>query len=200
MAAYVSVPRDLTRVKSKILFNLTKRQLLCFGVGILIGIPAYFGLKRVGNVSLATLGMIIIMLPMFLLAMYEKDGQPLEVIAFHFIQAKFIRPKVRPYQTDCYYAALERQFYVYEESRAIYSRAEARTISRTKCGMPPGEGRGHRSCSEFASPASKNNAGHNKEVDAIECKKESGCTGASKTSRAARKTDAQRAKADKKRH
>ena len=29
MAAYISVPRDLTRVKSKILFNLTKRQLIC---------------------------------------------------------------------------------------------------------------------------------------------------------------------------
>ncbi len=27
MAAYISVPRDLTRVKSKVLFGLTKRQL-----------------------------------------------------------------------------------------------------------------------------------------------------------------------------
>ena len=30
MAAYISVPRDLTRVKSKVFFNLTKRQLVCF--------------------------------------------------------------------------------------------------------------------------------------------------------------------------
>lgn len=29
--AYVNVPKDLTKVKTKVLFNLTKRQLICFG-------------------------------------------------------------------------------------------------------------------------------------------------------------------------
>lgn len=33
MAAYIPVPRDLTRVKSKVFFNLTKRQLICFSLG-----------------------------------------------------------------------------------------------------------------------------------------------------------------------
>ena len=27
-ASYISVPRDLTKVKSKVMFNLTKRQLM----------------------------------------------------------------------------------------------------------------------------------------------------------------------------
>ena len=31
-ASYISVPRDLTKVKSKVMFNLTKRQLICFGI------------------------------------------------------------------------------------------------------------------------------------------------------------------------
>ena len=35
--AYVPVPKDLTRVKTKVAFNLTKRQLVCFGCGALIG-------------------------------------------------------------------------------------------------------------------------------------------------------------------
>ena len=108
MAAYIPVPRDLTRVKSKIFFNLTKRQLICFGAGALLGVPSFFLLKRIGSTSLAAMGMILIMLPMFLLAMYERDGQPLEVIAKHFIETKFIRPKVRPYQTDNYYEVLLR--------------------------------------------------------------------------------------------
>ncbi len=86
MAAYISVPRDLTRVKSKILFNLTKRQLICFSVAAIVGVPVFFLLKRTGNVSLATLGMMLVMLPMFFLGMYEKDGQPLEKIAQHFIK------------------------------------------------------------------------------------------------------------------
>ena len=41
MAAYISVPRDLTRVKSKILFNLTKRQLICFSVAAIVGVPVF---------------------------------------------------------------------------------------------------------------------------------------------------------------
>lgn len=124
MAAYIPVPRDLTRVKSKVFFNLTKRQLICFGAAALIGVPSFFLLKRTGNVSLASLGMIIIMLPLFFLAMYEKDGQPLEVIAKHFIQTKFIRPKVRPYKTDNYYAALERQYQLEKEVERIVCKEE----------------------------------------------------------------------------
>ncbi len=36
--AYVPVPKDLTKVKTKVAFNLTKRQLICFGSGALIGV------------------------------------------------------------------------------------------------------------------------------------------------------------------
>ena len=119
MAAYISVPRDLTRVKSKILFNLTKRQLICFSVAAIVGVPVFFLLRRTGNVSLATLGMMLVMLPMFFLGMYEKDGQPLEKIAQHFIQAKIIRPQVRPYQTNNYYASLIRQDELEQEVQRI---------------------------------------------------------------------------------
>ena len=126
MASYISVPRDLTRVKTKVFFGLTKRQLVCFGVAALIGVPSFFLLKRSGNMSLAALGMIIIMLPLFFLAMYEKDGQPLEVIARHFLQSKFIRPRVRPYQTNNYYTALMRQYDTEKEVQAIVRKAEER--------------------------------------------------------------------------
>ena len=39
--AYVPVPKDLTKVKTKVAFNLTKRQLVCFGGGALIGVPLF---------------------------------------------------------------------------------------------------------------------------------------------------------------
>ena len=120
MAAYIPVPRDLTRVKSKVFMNLTKRQLVCFGAAALIGVPSFFLLKKcTGNVSLSSLCMIIIMLPLFFLAMYEKDGQPLEVVARHFIQAKFVRPKIRPYKTDNYYEILVRQHELEQEVKSI---------------------------------------------------------------------------------
>ena len=108
-ASYISVPRDLTRVKSKVMFNLTKRQLICFGMAAVIGVPSFFLLKSVTAVNTAVMGMMVIMMPFFFLAMYEKNGQPLEVILGHMVQAIFVRPKVRPYVTDNYYSALERQ-------------------------------------------------------------------------------------------
>ena len=119
MAAYISVPRDLTRVKSKVFMNLTKRQLVCFGLAALIGVPFFFLVKKTGNVTLATLAMMFVMLPFFFFAMYEKDGQPMEKIIKHFINAKFVRPKVRPYSTNNYYSLLEKQHKLNEEVDAI---------------------------------------------------------------------------------
>jgi len=118
-ASYISVPRDLTKVKSKVMFNLTKRQLICFGVAALIGVPSFFLLKEVVKVNTAVMGMMVIMMPFFFLAMYEKNGQPLEVILGHMIQAIFIRPKIRPYKTDNYYDALIRQAQAEKEVNKI---------------------------------------------------------------------------------
>ena len=126
MASYISVPRDLTKVKTKILFNLTKRQLICFSIGGAVGVPVFFLLKRTGNISLAALGMMVIMLPMFFLAMYERDGQPLEVILRQIIQAAFVRPKVRPFKTDNYYDVLMRQYQAEKEVHRIVSKAQRR--------------------------------------------------------------------------
>ena len=39
--AYVTVPKDLTRVKSKVVLGLTKRQLICFGGALLVGVPLF---------------------------------------------------------------------------------------------------------------------------------------------------------------
>lgn len=97
--AYVTIPKDLSRIQSKVLFGLTKRQVICFGA--------------------AALCMILVMLPFFLFAMYEKNGQPLEVFLGHLIQNKFIRPKVRIYQTNNLYSALVRQSKLEQEVKRI---------------------------------------------------------------------------------
>ena len=56
--AYVTVPKDLTRVKSKIVFGLTKRQLICFGGALLVGVPLYFLLR--GRVTGSAAALIIV--------------------------------------------------------------------------------------------------------------------------------------------
>lgn len=128
--AYVTVPKDLTKVKSKLLFGLTKRQLICFGAAALIGVPLFFLLRGKVNSSTATVCMIIVMLPLFLLAMYEKNGQPLEVILGQIIQTVFIRPKKRPYMTNNFYAALERQARAEKEVKVIVRKAKARAAAK----------------------------------------------------------------------
>ena len=107
LLAYVPVPKDLTKVKTKFLFNLTKRQVICFGAGALIGLPLCFLTKDAIGTSAASLLMIIVMLPCFLLAMYEQHGQPLEVVLKHYIRARFLRPKKRIYQTNNFYAVID---------------------------------------------------------------------------------------------
>ena len=117
--AYVPVPKDLTKIKSKVMFNLTKRQILCFGGGALIGVPLFFLLRDSLGASSAAILMVIAMLPMFVLGLYERNGQPLEKALGNIIQTMFLRPKQRPYQTDNLYAALMRQERLEREVRSI---------------------------------------------------------------------------------
>ena len=117
--AYVPVPKDLSKVKTKVAFNLTKRQLICFAAALGVGLPLFFLLKDSAGTSLAAMAMIVVMLPCFLFAMYEKHGQPLEVIVKNIIQTQFIRQKERPYRTENLYAVLERQRKLEKEVSAI---------------------------------------------------------------------------------
>ncbi|MDT2935503.1 PrgI family protein [Lactococcus lactis] len=117
--AYVPVPKDLTKVKTKVALNLTKRQLICFSAALGMGLPLFFLLKDSAGISAAAFVMILVMLPCFLFAMYEKHGQPLETIARHIIQTKFLRQKERPYQTENLYTVLQKQRNLEKEVAAI---------------------------------------------------------------------------------
>lgn len=44
--AYVPVPKDLSRIKTKVALNLTKRQIICFAVALIIGLPLFFFAQR----------------------------------------------------------------------------------------------------------------------------------------------------------
>ena len=101
---YVNVPNDLSKIKTKLAFNLTKRQLFCFGGAALVGIPSYLLGRTVIGSTGAMFLMLAVMLPAFLLAMYEKDGLPLEKVVGNILRAKFTRPGVRPYRTENIYA------------------------------------------------------------------------------------------------
>jgi len=102
--AFVSVPKDLTKIKNKVVLNLTKRQLVCLVAAAAVGLPFYFLTKNYIGTSNAATGMVLFMLPAFLFAMYEKDGLPAEKVVKNIIRARFTRPGIRPYQTQNIYA------------------------------------------------------------------------------------------------
>ena len=114
---YVTVPRDLTKVKTKVALGLTKRQLVCFGAATIIGVPTYFFTRgTIGN-SPAVLLMIGVMLPAFFMAMYERDGQPAEKILRNIIRARFLLPQIRPYRTENFYRIIQREVQLDKQSQ-----------------------------------------------------------------------------------
>lgn len=104
--AYVPVPKDLSKIKTKLAFNLTKRQLICFSAAASVGLPTYLLTRGALGNSAAMLLMIGLMLPYFFFAMYEKDGLPLEKVLKNIIRTCFLYPRVRPYKTENFYALL----------------------------------------------------------------------------------------------
>ncbi len=106
--AYVNVPKDLTKVQTKVALNLTKRQLICFSIAAAIGIPICFLTKGAVGSSVAVLFMIASMLPLFFFAMFERDGQPAEKILRNILRFR-LWPGVRPYRTENLYHYLQKE-------------------------------------------------------------------------------------------
>jgi len=67
----------------------------------------------------AMLLLIIIAMPFFLVAMYEKNGLPFEKVAKNVIKSRFIRPKVRPFKTENMYEYAEKQYDLEKEVQTI---------------------------------------------------------------------------------
>jgi len=114
--AYVQIPKDLTRVKTKLMLGLTKRQLVCFGAAALIGVPAFFATRGALGNSASVLLMMALMLPAFFIAMYEKDGQPAERILFNILRSKWFFPQKRLYKTENFYSVIEKEGQIFERS------------------------------------------------------------------------------------
>ena len=96
MSLKASVPRDLSKVKTKVALNLTARQLICSGIGIAFALPVFFFLKRPLGMEASAIGCMIVCVPFFVLGIYEKNGLPAEKLLFYKIRMRHLRVGNRP--------------------------------------------------------------------------------------------------------
>ena len=99
--AYVPVPKDLTKVKTKVALNLTKRQLIFFSLAAVVGIPFYLFMRKPIGSSIAAILMVTIMLPFFFMAMYEKDGLPFEKVGQNISRSTMVSKSIRILSLMC---------------------------------------------------------------------------------------------------
>ena len=75
MINYIKVSKDLGQIKQKSIFGLTKRQLICFSIGLGMGFPVFYIAKHIGIDLSISLGlMMIVAAPALFCGLYFKNG------------------------------------------------------------------------------------------------------------------------------
>lgn len=93
--AYVPVPKDLDKIKTKVAFNLTKRQLIGFFVAALVGIPIYLTAKKYLPNDISMIFLLVSTLPIFYITFFDKDGLTFEKYYKYLYLHKFYQPQKR---------------------------------------------------------------------------------------------------------
>ena len=137
---YIPIQKDFSKVKNKIIFGLTKRQIIFFLLGAAVGIPTYIMLKKVVSTDIAGIAMITVMLPFFAFALYEKDGEYLEETLKHIITERYIRPQIRPVANEpILFSCMQVSDYIKEQERLEEEAREKSIANKIKRMMGGGK-------------------------------------------------------------
>ena len=90
-----NITGDLSKIKAKIVFGLTLRQIICFGMGLAVSLPFFFLTRKVIGMEMAAMLVMVIASPFFVLGIYEKNGIPIEWILFFYIRRVKLRSQIR---------------------------------------------------------------------------------------------------------
>ncbi|MDE5557556.1 MAG: PrgI family protein [Ruminococcus sp.] len=108
MAHYVSIPKDLNDIKEKFVMGFTKRQVICFGIGLAVGVPVFFLTRTALGMSGAIFAMGACAAPAILCGLYRKNGVFLEKQA-KYMREYFTRPRKRYYRTTNIFECISNQ-------------------------------------------------------------------------------------------
>ncbi|MDK6679198.1 MULTISPECIES: PrgI family protein [unclassified Aerococcus] len=128
--AFVPMPADLSKVKTKIMFNLTSRQLICFTLGGAIAAPAYwFSRPYLGN-TLSMLLLMVIVAPFIFIATYKIDGLTGEKFIKQYYNFRHKKPLIRVYKNSNMYDFLDEIVHKEEEVQKEYHNKKNKTKKR----------------------------------------------------------------------
>lgn len=80
MAHYVQIPKDLNDIKQKFMFNLTKRQVVSFGIGFAVGVPLFFLTRNTIGLSGGIIFMGCCAAPALICGLYKRNGMYFEQV------------------------------------------------------------------------------------------------------------------------
>ena len=96
----VSVPKELKKIKSKLFFGLTKRQLIGFGLAIAIGLITFFFFREISNLDIAMYALFFAVAPIFFITIYSKDGMTAEKWIKLILEYKYLNPLRRTFKIN----------------------------------------------------------------------------------------------------
>ena len=102
----VSIPKDLNDIKEKFIMGFTKRQVICFGIGLVIGAPVFFLSRAALGMSGAIFAMGACAAPAILCGLYRKNGVYLEK-QIKYMYEYFTSPRKRYYHTTNIYEYID---------------------------------------------------------------------------------------------
>ncbi len=110
--AYVNMTKDFSEVRKTIPgINLTKRQIIAFAVGILIGLPVFLVMRFLLHmeVTASVMGLGIAAAPVVFCIMYKNNGMGMEKYFMFYYETHFVRNTDRPYCTNNMYVLIEQE-------------------------------------------------------------------------------------------
>ena len=95
----VSIPKELKTIKSKLVFGLTKRQLIGFSIALVLALPVFFLLKKI-SLDIAMYGLFFTALPIIFGTIYTKNGMPAETWVKLYIEYHYLNPQNRYFKVS----------------------------------------------------------------------------------------------------
>ncbi len=132
--AYTDNHCDLNKIKDKPIYGFTIRQVICFGIVILVDVPVYaISLASGMDTTVACLIICLISVPIFFTGTFEDvHGRYIEKILKDKIRLYIKTQPNRPFATDNRFGAIQRQIMLEEQYQGYVTDQKKREFIKKK--------------------------------------------------------------------